>query len=491
VAPEYREYERASTAVVSAFLRPNIDAYLSDFAGRVRSVGYQGIPLIMQSNGGVVPIDKAKRLAANMFLSGPAAAASGASVLARRCGLTKVISIDVGGTSSDLCLINNGQPATTVNGTSNYTIDGHPLNIMMTDIATIGAGGGSIAQVDDGGLLQVGPRSAGALPGPACYGYGGREFTLSDAMLLMGLLDGDKPLPGGIKLQSSLSIEAAAPLCRRLNLKPLELAERVYRLAAVNMAQALRRISVKRGVDPRHYTLLPCGGVGAMIATAVAEEVGMDQILVPPHPGIFSALGLAVADLRVDYVRGETVRESSKFTREELRDRFEGLKQQALGEFASFGIDTGQVEILCMVDARYRGQGYELRIEISEPELLASGAQAIDEQFHRMHQQQYGLRFDDRPVEIVSFRMSATHPRTDVGFEVDATFEGAKTTRRVTLGSQSCDWKVLDRSQIGAEGVAGPLLIVEATTTTVVPPGWRVQPHAEASLKLLRKRAIQ
>jgi len=486
IAPEYREYERTSTTVVSAFLRPSIDAYLSDFTSRLTSVGYGGAPLIMQSNGGVVPVDTAKRLAANMFLSGPAAAASGAAVLARRCNIKKMISIDVGGTSSDLCLITDGQPATTVNGTSNYTIDGHPLNIMMTDIVTLGAGGGSIAQIDAGGILQVGPRSAGAKPGPACYGHGGTEFTLSDAMLLMGLLDADAPLPGGIRLRPDLALDVALPLCDRLGLTPLDLAEKVYRIAAVNMAQALRRTCVKRGVDPREFVLLPCGGVGPMIATAVAEEVGMDRVLVPPFPGIFSALGLAVADLRMDYVRGETVSASTKFSGPDLVERFASLKERAVREFESFGIDIDRVGISLLVDARYRGQGYELRIEVPEADIVEAGPKAIDERFHRLHHQQYGLRFDHRPVEIVSFRLTATHPRTNVKFEIGVPSPEAQKSRKVVTGAWDGEWTVVDRSAIPQDGIHGPVLVVEATTTTVVPPGWEVKAAPEASLSLVR-----
>ncbi|MGZ0190061.1 MAG: hydantoinase/oxoprolinase family protein, partial [Alphaproteobacteria bacterium] len=212
IAPEHREYERMSTTVISAFVRPVVDRYLSRFEEAVRDVGVGNPPLIMLSNGGVAPVEAARQLAANMFLSGPAAAVTGAAATARMIGTPNIISIDVGGTSSDVCLITGGTPETTVKGTSEFSVEGLPLNIIMTDIVSIGAGGGSIAWVDGGGMLQVGPQSAGAMPGPACYGHGGTAFCLTDAMLLMGLLDPRIELPGGIVLDPERSKAASAPL---------------------------------------------------------------------------------------------------------------------------------------------------------------------------------------------------------------------------------------------------------------------------------------
>src|SRR5690606_22929688 len=194
------------------------------------------------------------------FLSGPAAAATGAAYVAQQCETPNVITIDVGGTSSDVCLITGGAPQTTVKGTAEFSVDGLPLNIVMTDIVSIGAGGGSISWVDPGGMLQVGPQSSGADPGPSCYGRGGQDFCLTDAMLLLGLLDPTLELPGGIQLDPAAAERATGPLCERFGLTPVELAERVYRIATANMAQALRRVSVKRGYDPRGYTLFACGG---------------------------------------------------------------------------------------------------------------------------------------------------------------------------------------------------------------------------------------
>ena len=270
VAPEHREYERASTLVISAFVRPVVERYLSKFEADAHGVGFQGTPLIMLSNGGVAPVAAARRLAAQMFHSGPAAAVTGAAETAVLAGTPDIITIDVGGTSSDVCLITNGSPETTVKGTSEFNIEGLPLNIAMTDIISIGAGGGSMATIDAGGMLQVGPQSSGAVPGPACYNRGGEQFCLTDAILLLGLLDPGAELPGGIVLDPDLSRAASAPLCERLGLSAVELSERVYRIAAANMAQALRRVSVKRGLDPRRYALFACGGAGPLIAAAVA-----------------------------------------------------------------------------------------------------------------------------------------------------------------------------------------------------------------------------
>jgi len=489
IAPEYREYERMSTTVVDAFLRPEIESYLTTFSEQLRQLGYAGSPLIMQSNGGVVPVEKAKKHAANMFLSGPAAAASGAALFARHAGMPRLISIDVGGTSTDLCLIDDGQPATTVNGTSHYSVHGHPLNLMMTDIVTIGAGGGSIAQTDRGGLLTVGPRSAGAHPGPACYGRGGQDFTLSDAMLLLGLLDEAKPLPGGILLRPDRAASAAMPLCDRFGLTPAELSARVFRIAAVNMAHALRGISVKRGFDPREYTLFPCGGVGPMIAAAVAEELGIPEVVVPPHPGTFSALGLALADLRVDYVQGDRVTASGELDRQRFVARFDAMKRQALLEFESFGIAGASLRFVYMVDARYRGQGYELRVALPEPDVIDGDPSTIDEHFHELHARLYGLSFRGRPIDVVSFRLSASCPRAHAAPDgppehPPRTLRGSEPGPRGSGG-----WPVLDRAALPPdEGCIGPLRVVEPTTTTVVPAGWRVRYGADSTLRLSRER---
>jgi N-methylhydantoinase A len=488
VAPEHREYERTSTTVIDAYIGPAVDAYLTRFGKRAAEAGYAGTPLIMQSNGGVVPLESARRRIANMFVSGPAAAVTAAAEIARASDTPDVISIDVGGTSCDVCLITGGMPQTTVKGTAEFSVDGLPLNVVMTDIVTIGAGGGSIAHIDGGGMLQVGPESAGADPGPACYGRGGEAFTLTDAMLLLGLLDPGKPLPGDITLRPDLAEKAGAGLCTELGLAPIALAERVYRIAISNMAQALRRVSVQRGYDPRGYALLPCGGAGALIAAALAAEVGMNRILVPPHPGIFSAYGLAVADVRIDYVRADGAVRAETLTREDFLERLAGLRGEAAEEFAALGHPPETLEFTFAVDARYIGQGYELRVPVDPAEIERDGAAPLIEKFHALHARQYGHSFSQNPVEAISFRLTAIRPRPALSRETPKDASGKSKGRQdVALPGASGAYTLYDRDDLPSGFAAdGPAILVEATTSTPVPPGWRLEVMASGAIILTR-----
>ncbi len=477
ISPEHREYERTSTTVIDAYIGPAVDTYLTRFGERMGSVGYRGTPLIMQSNGGVVPLQSARSRAANMFVSGPAAAVTGAAEVARDAGIADIISVDVGGTSCDVCLITGGLPQTTVKGTAEFSIDGLPLNVVMTDIVTIGAGGGSLAQIDGGGMLQVGPESAGADPGPACYGKGGDTFALTDAMLLLGLLDPAVPLPGNIMLDPDRAAAAAAPLCAQFELEPVALAERVYRIAISNMAQALRRVSVKRGYDPRGYALLPCGGAGPLIAAPLAEEVGIDRVLIPPHPGIFSAYGLAVADVRIDYVRADGAVRLAALSTEDFQARIAELRGRAEAEFGALGHAPGDLTLDFSVDARYVGQGYELRVPIDPTEVDQGGVAILTDRFHTLHHQQYGHSFQTAPVEAISFRLVARCPRPAQVIERqprdDSPLGGIRT---VALPGLSGDYPVLARSTLAAGNRGdGPVILMEPTTSTLVPPGWRYE----------------
>ncbi len=476
VAPEHREYERTSTVLIDAYIGPAVDRYLARFGERTATVGITGTPLIMQSNGGVVPLATARRKAANMFVSGPAAAVTAAAEVAQREGVPDVISIDIGGTSCDVCLITGGRPQTTVKGTSEFSVDGLPLNVVMTDIVTIGAGGGSIAHIDAGGMLQVGPQSAGADPGPACYGKGGENFTMTDAMLLLGLLDPSTPLPGNIVLRPDRSEAAAAELCETFDLTPDGLAERVYRIAIANMAQAVRRVSVKRGFDPRDYALLPCGGAGPLIAAALADEVGMDTILVPPHPGIFSALGLAIADIRIDYARSEGAIRLTELSAKDLARRVDDLKGRADSEYADLRYAPEELALEFAVDARYVGQGYELRVPF-KPQELTGGPDTLIARFHELHQRQYGHSFEQSAVEAISFRLTARRARGSVLAAPEA--NGSPTTekqRNVSLLGETAQYPSYTREKLPAGFTAnGPAVVVESTTSMPVPPGWRFE----------------
>jgi N-methylhydantoinase A len=490
VAPEHREYERTSTAVIDAYIGPAVDQYLERFGTRTSEIGIAGTPLIMQSNGGVVPLDTARRRAANMFVSGPAAAVTAASEVAQREGILDVISIDIGGTSCDVCLITGGQAQTTMKGTSEFSVDGLPLNVVMTDIVTIGAGGGSIAHLDPGGMMQVGPQSAGADPGPACYGKSGDKFTMTDAMLLLGLLDASIPLPGNITLRPDHAEAAAGKLCKAFGLTPLELAERVYRIAIANMAQAVRRVSVQRGFDPREYALLPCGGAGPLIAAALATEVGMTRILVPPHPGIFSALGLAVADIRIDYVRADGATVLADLSAAELSERVGDLNGRADEEFTGLGYASSDLSLDFAVDIRYVGQGYEIRVPF-EPGEISGGPDILIARFHEMHQRQYGHSFEKSKVEAISFRLTTRLPRDSI---LAAPASGGTPSdgpvRQVSLIGETETYRTYQRDDLPIGfSAAGPAVVVEATTSMPIPPGWHFEVSPNGAIIVARSDA--
>ncbi len=489
-SPEHREYERTSTTVIDAYIGPAVDRYLTRFGERVAELGYPGTPLIMQSNGGAVPLEAARRRIVNMFVSGPAAAVTAAAEIANATDTPNVISLDVGGTSCDVCLIAGGQPETTVKGSAEFSVDGLPLNVIMTDIVTIGAGGGSIAHLDAGGMLKVGPQSAGADPGPACYGHGGDAFTLTDAMLLLGLLDPAKTLPGDIALRPDLAAQAAAALCASLDLAPVALAARVYRIVIANMAQALRRVSVNRGHDPRDFTLLPCGGAGPLVAATLADEIGMDKILIPPHPGIFSAYGLAVADVRIDYVRADGAIRTDRLTRPALQARVDELRGQAITEFEALGYDTDGLDMRYFVDARYVGQGFKLRVQFDPAELARDGVAGLDDLFHDLHAKQYNHSFPGKRVEAISFRLTASHPRPALPPRIATTIAGeAVGTRAVTLGGPAESYDIYQRAELPPGfAIDGPVIVVEATTSTPVPPDWRLTVQDNGAIMLTRSK---
>ena len=353
--PEFREYERCSTTAANAYLAPALSAYLAEI---------EPPPLVMQSSGGVVDAGAAADRPAACVLSGPAAGVAGAAFVAGAGGFEDVLTFDMGGTSTDVATVLGGQAQVTAES----IVAGVPIRFPMVDVHTIGAGGGSIAWIDDGGALRVGPRSAGASPGPACYGRGGEEPTVTDANLVLGHLRDGAVLGGEIVLDRSLAEQAL----ERLGMDAVGAAEGVVRVVDANMARALRVVSVERGIDPRGLALVAFGGAGPLHACALAEDLGIERVLIPRASGVLSALGLAVADLRRDYV-GRT---------------FEELEAQ---------VDLPGAAVTRLVDARYPGQSHELTIE--------EGGD-----FHAAHEQRYGFRLAGEP-ELVSRRIVATVSR--------------------------------------------------------------------------------
>ena len=455
VLPEFREYERFSTTTADAYLAPKLAAYLKNLAGKAEEAGVPS-PLIMQSSGGVVGIDDAIADAAGCLLSGPAGGVVGAAYVGELGEHHNLLTFDMGGTSTDVATIIDGEAQTT----TETVVAGLPIKLPMVDIHTVSAGGGSIAWADAGGALRVGPPSAGAEPGPAAYGQGGEEPTVTDANLFLGFLADEATLGGEVVLQRELSEKTLSSLGEKLGLDAQEAALGIVRVANAEMVRALRVISVERGLDPREFALLAFGGAGGMHACALAEELGMETVLVPRAGGVLSALGLAISDLRHDYVNPYLVG-LENVERWEFENKFEKMESSAAEDLEDPEYDR-------RADLRYRGQSFELTVE-------ADSLEKLDERFHAAHEQRYGYRMDDESVELVNLRLISTvpveKPRLD---EPEPEGEPESGTRQANFDGEWQEVPVLDRERMGkGSEVSGPAIVEFKESTCVVRPGWR------------------
>jgi N-methylhydantoinase A len=456
VLPEFREYERFSTTAADAYLAPGLAAYLENLGGKVTETGAPR-PLIMQSSGGVATIDDAIRDAAAFILSGPAGGVVGAAYVAGLGGYHDLLTFDMGGTSTDVAPVIGGEAKTS----TEMVIAGVPIKLPMVDVHTVSAGGGSIAWADAGGALRVGPRSAGAEPGPAAYGKGGEEPTVTDANLYLGYLADGIELGGEVVLRRDLSEKALGSLGKEVGLGAEETALGIVRVADAEMVRALRVISVERGLDPRDFALLAFGGAGGMHACTLAEELGISTVLVPRAGGVLSALGLAISDVRRDYVRPYL---------EDLVDVETGNVERSFEEMEGVATeDLEEPEHTRRADLRYRGQSFEITVE-------ANGSfDELEERFHAAHEQRYGYRMDDEAVELVNLRLVATVPVDKPELDETPQEGDAESGRReANFGGDSYEVPVLDRGRMG-EGseVEGPAIVEFAESTCVVRPGWR------------------
>lgn len=471
VLPEFREYERTSTTVVDAYVRPAIDGYVGRLTERARDLGLPQ-PRIMQANGGVTDADTVRRNAVTTVLSGPAAGVVGASAAAAsdadRDGL---VTFDMGGTSSDVSLVRDGE----VERTTESVIADRPIGTPMVDVETVGAGGGSIAWVDAGGALRIGPRSAGADPGPACYGKGGTEPTVTDADLVLGYVGADTDLGGDLSLDAAAAREALADLADEAGMDgPVAAALGVHRVANADMSRAIRSVTVERGHDPRAFGLVAFGGAGPMHAASIADGLDIDRVVVPHASGVLSAYGLLAADETRDAVRTRqgpldgVDAESIDAVYGELADRL-------LGEVSD--PDAARVEYAA--DLRYAGQSFELTVDVERPFDPA----AAGERFAAAHESAYGYRADE-PVELVNCRATATVPRSAPAIQsVGGGDAEPRTTREAVFPDGARETPVYDRERFPAdEEIAGPAVVEGPESTVVVPPGWGVRLRGDGAL---------
>jgi N-methylhydantoinase A len=458
VLPRFREYERASTTAIDAYLSPLLGRYLGRLEEATAAAGLPA-PQVMLSSGGVAPAEEAARAGAWSVLSGPAGGAVGAGLLARLSGDGNALGFDMGGTSCDVCVVEDGA----VRRTDSRTIDGRPIQLPTVDVHTVGAGGGSVGWRDPGGALRVGPRSAGAVPGPACYGRGGTEPTVTDANLLLGNLAADSTLAGGVALDGEAAERAVGALADELGLDPLETAAGIVRVANQEMVRALRVVTVERGVDPRRFALLPFGGAGPMHAAAIAEELGIERLLCPRAGGVLSAFGLCASDRRRDTAR-TVMLSGTDLTSKRIATAVTDLRTAA-----SAGLDEARAEVI--YGMRYAGQAFELPIP-GDPEPDAADLVA---RFEAAHEERYGHRDPDGEVVLVDIRLALVIDGPNPRPAASTTSSVTESSRRVHFGNEWIDTPVLRGEPESGRTAEGPVVFELPEATLVLPPGWKAE----------------
>lgn len=467
--PEFREYERASTIALEAYVRPIMSRYI----GKLEAALPDAASLrIMKSDGGVMRARRVRQGAIHTALSGPAAGVMGAFHLARTAGFDKIITLDMGGTSTDVALI-AGQPEPRPES----AIDGLPSRVRMLDIETIGAGGGSLARVDAGGALRVGPESAGANPGPVIYGLGGDQVTLSDANAILGRLDAEHFLGGAMPLDLAAGERALAHLARQVGLGVLEAAQGVVDIANVNIDRAIRRVSIARGYDPREFTLVAFGGAGPLHACEAAARLDIPRVLTPQSPGVLCALGLLIADVAVDYSRS-VMREATAEMLLQLRAIERDLLEQAGAELRQEGIVADEMRFAATLDMRYEGQAYELNIPFDE---------RAAEAFHESHERAYRHAIRWRTVEIVNLRVSGIGAIVKPEFSEAAAIQHKAEAVGEKPSPSGGAIKLYERNALRPGAVFnGEALVFQMDSTTYVPPDWKARVDGFRNLLLER-----
>ena len=467
VLPEYREYERWSTTVVNAYVAPLMARYLSRLQAGLEEMRPGTALRIMQSNGGSISATRAATEAVQTILSGPAAGVVGAQAVGERSGFSRLITFDMGGTSTDVSLLDGAI------GTTNESLVGDlPVRLPVLDIHTVGAGGGSIAWIDSGGSLRVGPRSAGADPGPVCFGSG-TELTVTDANLLLGRLDPTYFLGGRMELDVQRTQRFAAEFAARLNLTPIALAEGIVRIANANMASAVRVVSVQRGFDPRGFALLAFGGAGGLHACQLAQSLEISIVLVPEHAGVLSALGMLLADVARDY-SASVLSPTAMLDPRSLHQLLSMLQQRAMADLGEEGFAASDISLSSTVSMRYRGQAFE--IDVPLPAGSALDVNALDADFHARHRHRYGYSNPVKPTEIVQLRLNAIGRTAKPAWPQAPLSQAAaapRATRHATFAGHSIATAIYHRADL-LPGMAarGPALVISGESTTVIPPGW-------------------
>ncbi len=485
VNPVFREYERTSTTVVNAYVAPGMVEHLNGFEMKMSEAGFRGRLYTMQANGGKATFGAACERPVNVTNSGPIAGAIAGAYVGRLAGYRNAITLDMGGTSCDVALVEGGRPKFTTES----TVEGYPVQIPTIDLSIVGAGGGSIALVDSSGRLRVGPESAGAHPGPVCYGLGGTEPTVTDAHLVAGRLDAGYYLGGEMPLDTEAAQAAIEDkVGQPLGMTVLEAALGILQVANANMVRAVKLISVEQGYDPRDFVLIAFGGAGPLHATQLAEDLEIPTVIVPRFPGNTSALGLVVANVRHDYV-STRIQGLDDVDPDTAAATFRDLESQARSQFAREGIPEGRQYLSRSCDLRYFGQAHELNVPVDSPVTTVRALRRIRDTFHTVHRRTYGHAMDGDPVEVVNYRVSAVEagPEPKWAVHVRGNSSPSKGRRDVFFGDGHLHTSIYERRWLepGAE-IDGPAVIEQVGSTTLLYPyqGARVDEYGNLIITL-------
>lgn len=488
VLPEYREYERAMTTLIDVMVKPYCETYLSHAQAQIEKRSGATPFLIMQSNGGIVTSEGASHKPVTMLVSGPAGGVLGAMHMARLAGRRNILTYDVGGTSTDVSLVHDLKPELT-----NYSmIENYPVKTPMIDIVTVGTGGGSLAWIDPYGSLKVGPQSAGADPGPICYGRGGTQPTVTDAAVVLGRLP-DKFIGGGLLLDVAVAQRTYDELAVRLGISAEEAAAGVLEIAAANQVHGIRQVTTTRGREPADYAMVAFGGAGGLFADDVADFLGIRTVIIPPNPGNLSAFGLHISDIKRDYVK-TLVRQQSSADPAEIEAAWRELEEQGKAEIDRQGLEAGGIDFVRSADLRYVGEGHEVMVDLPPGPEGASAFESICDDFHDVHDRIFGFQYRGRQdVEIVNLRVRAVGrvPRPDVGVIEEATGEAAPRERRPVYWRETgwIDCAIHARDALGAgTRIHGPAVVEEYGSTLVVRDGWRVDVDRYGNLVMEKSR---
>jgi N-methylhydantoinase A len=493
-----REYERFSTTAMNAYIGPTTALYLERLEGRLRENGVVAKVRIMQSNGGISTVENSSRRPVGLLLSGPAGGVIGGRWTGEACGAKNLITVDVGGTSADISVIQNGELR--IKNPRDTEVAHLPVLAPMIDIDAIGAGGGSIAYLDPGGAFRVGPRSAGAFPGPACYGKGGKEPAVTDAQVVLGRLDAEHFLGGDLRIDPALAHAAIEEyVARPLGLSVTDAALGVLRVVNNNMALAINGNSVAKGIDPRNFTLMGFGGAGPLHATSLADLIGAKDTISPLHPGITAAMGLLLTELQYEYTRSVLV-VANKATASDfdLVNRIlSDLRHEATEQLRADGVASSLHRFVAVAECRYVGQGFELRAAMPEGLLTASNVGEVVKSFYNAHKQAYGHAFEDQLVEIITLRVvgsSATEtlklPDLEIGARKNPRAAELYVRETVFDDGQRVATPRYDRAKLLArDEVTGPALVVQHNSTTLVPPGYVATVLSHGDMRVARTQS--